>query len=282
MFFLTAVITGILISRIREREDMLHIREENNQTIYEIVRIIATYPSSSEIFKAVTARLGALLQGECKIISKQIDNGLILPEGESEKERAVAIWVYENNKSAGWSTDTLSGVKSLYIPLKGFRETVGVLNFRPANPQRFLLPEEQNMLYTVGQQLANYLERSFTEERERRLDYAKQVERIQRTILDSISVEFRTPLLDIEEKAEEMLHEKPSGDPEEFTKTIRHIEDSSKSLRHTVDNILNRTRLSTGFFALHKQLVSVQDLLNASVANLKKNPNWSQSAYRSC
>lgn len=269
VFFLTAVITGTLLSRIREREEMLRIREENNQAIYEIVRIIASYPSSSEIFTAVTARLDALLHGECKIIPKEIDNGLALTPGETEKERSVAIWVFENNKSAGWSTETLAGVSSLYIPLKGFKETVGVLKFHPHTQQRILLPEEQNLLYTVGQQLANYLERSFTEERERRNDYAKQVERIQRTILDSISVEFRGPLLEIEEKAEQMLQEKHTKDAPEFTKSIKRIEDSSKTLRHTVDNILARTRLRSSFFVIRKQWVSIQELLNACIANLK-------------
>lgn len=267
LFFASAAITGSLISRIRDREDMLRIREENNQAIYEIVRIIATYPNSEEIFKAVTQRLGTLLKGDCHIIPKEIDNGLVFDETEeNEKEQAVANWVFINNKTAGWSTETLAGVNNLYIPLHGFKETVGVMTYRPQNPASNLLPEQQNVLYTVGQQLANYLERFFAHERSRREDYFKQVEKIQKALFDSISVEFRHPLQEIEEAAEEIT-QKEGG---ELSKSIKQIEDSSKNLRHTVDNILAMSRLQSGFFALNKQLIGLDELISACLTNTKQ------------
>lgn len=267
VFFISAAITGSLISRIREREDMLRLREENSQAIYEIVRIIATYPDSGEIFKAVTQRLGTLLKGECRIIPKEIDNGLIFdPSEEDEKEQAVANWVFIHNKAAGWSTETLAGVNNLYIPLHGFKETVGVMTYRPQNPANNLLPEQQNMLYTVGQQLSNYIERSFVHERSRRDDYFRQVEKIQKALFDSISHEFRNPLMEIEEAAGEMTH-KRGGD---LSKSIKQIEESSKNLRHTVDNILTMSRLQSGFFVLNKQMIALSELVEACVSNTKQ------------
>lgn len=267
VFFISAAITGSLISRIREREDLLRLREENNQAIYEIVRIIATYPDSAEIFKAVTQRLGALLKGECLIIPKEIDGGLIFDGSEEdEKEKAVANWVFTSNKAAGWSTETLAGVNNLYIPLHGYNETVGVMTYRPQNPGTNLLPDQLNMLYTVGQQLANYLERTFVHERSRREEYFKQVEKIQKALFDSISIEFRHPLMEIEEAAGEITHKEGS----ELSKSIKQIEDSSKNLRHTVDNILAISRLQSGFFALNKQIVGLEELIEACLSNTKQ------------
>lgn len=271
IFFATAAITGSLISRIREREDMLRLREENNQAIYEIVRIIATYPDSSEIFKAVNQRLGALLKGDCHIIPKDLDDGLVFDKtDEDEKEQAVANWVFNNNKAAGWSTETLAGVKNLYIPLHGFKETVGVMTYRPENPSSNLLPDQQNMLYTVGQQLANFLERTFAHERASRSDYFKQVEKIQRALFDSISVEFRHPLMEIEEAAGEIIQESRERPGIELSKSIKQIEDSSKNLRHTVDNILAVSRLQSGFYALNKQIVGLDEVISACLINTKQ------------
>ena len=269
VFLFTALATGILIRRIRKREEILRKREENTLAIYEIVRIIATSPSSEEAIQSVTEKLGFLLNADARLILKSIDQGLVFENDEtlvkSEKEKAVANWVFENNKPAGWSTDTLSGVINLYIPLKGYKESVGVLVLHPKNARSALLPEEENFVFTAGQQLANYIERSFTEERSRRLEYSKQIEKVHRTILDSISVEFRSPLSHIEEAADDMKSKKGG----EIARSIRLIENSSLALRHTVDNILAMSKLSSGFFILNKVKASLQTLVEACLETLK-------------
>jgi len=270
-FLATALITGTLINRTRTREFMLRRREESTQAIYEIVRIIATYPSSQDIYEAITVRISSLLNGESHIILKHIDDGLQFKKAGTEldeKEQAVANWVFENDKSAGWSTDTLSGVNNLFIPLRGFRETVGVLTFKPGNPETNLSLEEQNLLYTIAHQLANYIERTFSEERTRRSEYAQKIEKVQSSILDSISQEFRTPLKEIEAAAEEIKKE-PSV-AKEMKKSIKLIEDSSMTLRHTVNNILTMSQLTSGFLALHKTLVRLQKIVETCLENTKK------------
>lgn len=273
-FILTALFSVILIRRIRHREDMLRRREENNQAIYEIVRIIATYPSTGDIFKAITSRLDILLNGETRIIIKSSRDGLDFTKYHAadldEKERAVANWVYNNNKSAGWSTETLSGVDYLFIPLKGYKETVGVLTFKPKSTKQGFLPEEQNLLYTVGQQLANYLERTFAEEKARKTEYDQQIEKVQRTILDTISLEFRNPLLEIEEAAEEIMAETQEATEKGLSRSVRLIEDSSKSLRHTFDNILAMSQLNSGFLTLQKKLTNLKRLIDSCLNNLKR------------
>ena len=67
---------------------------------------------------------------------------------------------FENGKEAGWSTPTLPLSQNLYIPLKGVKKVVGIIVYRPKNPNRLLTLEEKNFLYVVGQELANYIVRS--------------------------------------------------------------------------------------------------------------------------
>ena len=165
LYVLTAVSTGILSDRERTQKEMLTKREETAEALYEIVREIASNPSSQKIVGSVTSRLSLILKGSCEVLLKPPGSQLQLDAANAydAKEKATAKWVFENVKEAGWSTSTLPMSQHLFIPLKGRNLTVGVLAFRPTSNQP-LTTEEKNFLYTAGQQLAYYLERSYLEE----------------------------------------------------------------------------------------------------------------------
>lgn len=264
LFLITGTVTAILTSRARARQEMLLKREVSTQAIYEIVKEIATAPSTKHILTSIKERLGKVLNGTCELLIKQIDNGLIFesdsPLLQDEKERAVAEWVFENGKEAGWTTNTLPSAKSLYIPLKGFREIVGVLRFQP-KLNKELSPEELNFLYTVILQLSNYLERTFAEERERRKEQINQIEKIYESILNSISREFQRPLNNIQEGIKELKHEKVMHQEKMGTKSIRKIESSSKNLSRIVENITAMSKLSSSLIPSFKEPCDVKDLI---------------------
>jgi len=272
IYFLTAIITGILTTRIREREQLLRLREERTETLYNIVKEITTAPSTDQLLKRITDRLGSSFKGKCEIILKDLDNRLRFDRQSlivgDDKEKGVALWVFEQGKEAGWSTDTLPSVKNLYIPLKGYKEIMGVLAYHPEKP-RALLVDEINILYTVGQQLANYLERSFTEEKARREDYLHQIEKIHTTILDTVSKGLTQPVSSIQKVAEELQGEKALAENEFGARWIQEFQDSSEKLKRTVENVLVMSNLNTGFFALQKELHHVEDLIRACVEDLK-------------
>jgi len=174
LYFLTAVVAGIWTDRMRANKEMLEKREKSTQALYEIVRDIAGASSSKELLRSVKERLEMILDGTCEILIKRFNNALYFEDSpfllNDNKEKGVASWVFENGKEAGWSTTTLPEARNFCIPMKGFREVVGVMTFRPKTTPRALTIEEKNILYTVAQQLANYFERSFTEEKERQVE----------------------------------------------------------------------------------------------------------------
>jgi two-component system sensor histidine kinase KdpD len=168
LYILTAVFTSVLIDRARKNRQMLLMREVSAEVLYDIVRSITNSTSSKNAIQSVKEKVTAILPGKCNIIIKTPDNGLNFTADPTvvydEKEKAAAGWVFENGKEAGWSTTTLPMVKNLYLPLKGFDEIVGVLAYEPNNEVDISV-ERKNFLYTVGQQLANQIERSFREEK---------------------------------------------------------------------------------------------------------------------
>jgi two-component system, OmpR family, sensor histidine kinase KdpD len=272
LFFLAALITGELRERVRRRQQLLRKEEQSTQAIYEIVREISAAPTSAELFRAVKKRLGAILEGQCEILLHKEGEGLDFsatsPMLQDEKERAVANWVFENGKEAGWSTFTLPSVKNLYIPLKGFKEIVGVLAFHPF-ADKTLLPEERNFLYTVAQQLANFLERTFSEERERKNELIQQIEQIYAKVLQSISNELYGPLTIIQSAVVNFKEERVISENLQLAASLHNIEKTSESLMHIAENATAMAKLSGGEIPFEKASHPIEELIDTSVKKVQ-------------
>lgn len=272
LYFLTAIATGILVDRERENKKMLEKREESAQTLYDIVRKIAS-SSMDNSFKSVKVRLSKLFEGSFEIIIKKIDDGLPLEKPISlltnDKEINAAIWVFENGKEAGWSTDTLSMSQNLYLPLKGFHENVGVLVYYPKN-KKPLSPEEKNFLYTVCQQLANYIERTFNEERVAQNEQVKQIEKMRTSLLNRISIVFQQPLVISQNALKSLKSHQTERNPQDLSKQIVKIENSLEQLIEILGNISAMAQLSEGLVPLNKRPHKMQDLAYECCESLKK------------
>ncbi len=272
LFFFTALLAGILANRVKIRQELLVKKERSIQAIYEIVREISAAPTSEQLFKAVKEKLGAILQGSCEIISINPEGELTFESGSAvaldTKEKAVARWVLEQGKEAGWSTKTLPSVKYLYIPLKGYKENVGVLAFHPF-VDKYLLPEEANFLYTVSQQLAHFLERSRSEEKERTSQFFRQIETIYAKVLWSISDELYRPLKVIHDSLKECRDEEEAIQNVKLFALMNKIEQKSENLLHVAESARAMAKLSGGFIAFKKQMLDIATIIHAVHEEIK-------------
>jgi len=272
-YLLTALFTGVLTDRMKKNKEMLLKREASVRALYEIIRDIAAAPSTEQVTSSVKRRLGIALDGTCEIIIKRLDDGLSFESASDifpdDKEVAAASWVFENNKEAGWSTSTLPVTKHLYLPLRGFSETVGVLAYRP-NTKTELSPEEKNFLYTVGQQLANFLERSLEEEKERKIEQYDQIEKIYQTVLDRISNQFQSPLQSIQSAIVDLQATKLLKDHKVGTVALYCIESSSKELLRAIENATAMAKLSTGAVGLKRGKHNINELITVCCENATK------------
>ncbi len=264
LFFLVAIVTGFVVNREKKRHELLIKREQSTQAIYEIVREIATAPSSTILFAAVKEKLGSILKGTCDILLRK-NNSLLFEEdffNFDEKEKAVANWVFEHGKEAGWSTSTLPSAKHLYVPLKGFKETLGVLAYRPLI-EKPLLPEELNFLYTVGRQLAHYLERVFSEEQERKNKFHQQIEKIYEKVLLSISQELFRPLKTIQKALDDCKNVQKEIKNATLSSSFQKVERASESLLRITENASAMAKLSAGLVAFHKSTHAIHELIES-------------------
>lgn len=269
-YFLTAIITGILTDRAKKNKEMLVKREKSLEGLYEIVQEIATSPSLEHFLAKTKGKLSSILDGKCEIILKRADNGLIFDETSpifhNEKEQAAANWVLQNGKEAGWSTSTLPFAQNLYIPLKGTNEVVGVLAYRSKVDKEPSI-EESNFLYTICQQLANYLEKSLAAEKERKLEHHRQVEKIYQSILNLISNLFEGPVLTIQDAIKEVGYNEL---PNNKIAPLKRIEMSIESLSRILMNISAMVNLSAGLTPIQRRKNDIKALIRSCYERIKK------------
>jgi two-component system sensor histidine kinase KdpD len=168
MYIITSVITGYLTSKIRRDEKLLALREARTETMQRITLIIAGAKDRYACIRDVEKEIGLILPGKCQVIVKSdtaiFEEVLRQTITDNEKELAVAMLSYEKGELAGWSSDTLAFAKSLYLPLKGPSEAIGVLSFQPER-EEILSPDEQGFLLATANQLAIYLEKEILRDR---------------------------------------------------------------------------------------------------------------------
>jgi two-component system sensor histidine kinase KdpD len=182
----------------------------------------------------------------------------------------VAHWCFEHSKSAGWSTDTLSQSRALFLPLKGTAETVGVFVFQPNKKTRKLDLEKESLLFSIIRQLGVSIERHFLTKRLALSQRLKDSEELHQTLLNSISHEMRTPLTVVLGAAAELENIDQSSDPKHVREVASSLHEAGDRLNRVIENLLDMSRLNSGVLSLNLEWHDFNDLLSVVVKKLEK------------
>lgn len=119
-------------------------------------------------------------------------------------EEAVANWVFNNQKVAGYGTDTLMGAKGFYLPVLSQGRVLAVIGvlLSKENP---LTHENLNFLKLIASQLSLALERQYLVTEQQQIMLETEKEKMRSNLLRAISHDLRTPLTGILELAQLFL-----------------------------------------------------------------------------
>ncbi len=273
IYFFVAAISGTMTSRMHEKDLFLRKREETIQRLYEIELDIANSTNFQYLRLNVISRLENYFPGKFDILIKGSNNQLNMESQlsllKNEKEQSTAIWVYQNGKIAGWSTDTLPSAAGIYFPIKYAIATVGIIVYFP-RLDRLLSMDEMNFIQSVAQQLGIYLERYIFEERVLKQDYSTQIERMHQSIFHSINRSFYTPLEGILKINQQL--QKECGDQNICT-LANQMEKFISNFKFTIDNVIAISKLESGFVRMEKKKNSLNELIEQSCKELKSFTN---------
>jgi two-component system sensor histidine kinase KdpD len=272
-YFFVALTTGFLTNRIRLRERLIREREEKTSLMNHILQDISSSENKSEFISKVCLRTSKYFLGKTTVILKSKQGELQFEKNQAnnhldEREKAVALWTYKNQKNAGWSTETLGQARGLYIPLKGVSELIGVLIFRPERKINKLTVDQQELLLSIATQLGISIERHFLSHRLQEAQRLVDSELLHQTLLNSISHEMRTPLTAIMGVAS-TLDQKANTDFD-LREISDNLSDAGDRLNRVVENLLDMSRLSSGVLGLNLEWHDLTDLIGVVLKKLER------------
>lgn len=269
-YFAVASVAGFLAARIKRQENDLLQRERRANILYDYGRRLAEAKTPEEIAAIGIRSIETAFPSTVAITRVNTEGKLELrplkstEQDVSEKDLAVASWAFDNQKKAGWRTDTLSIARCLCIPLRGRSSIIGVLLLYPKE-SRSLSLDQENLIETISGHMATALERETFEAMSRKSEIYEKSEKLHQALLNSVSHELRTPLTSILGGATSLQNSGTFQDEDLRGKFLADIVAAAERLNHTVENLMDMSRVSSGVLKLNEQVFELNDFIRSSL-----------------
>jgi two-component system sensor histidine kinase KdpD len=270
MYFIIALVGGIMTSRVRNQERLTRERELRTNALYQITRELS-----------ITSGIDAVIRTSIKFIKKysKLDSSIILQGGNnlldklvrpensltlSDTELSIAEWSFQHSREAGRFTDTLPSTVYTFYPLIGSKLRLGVVVIKP---KKALSGDEETFWDAYRTQISNALEREFLNDIARRASVLDESDKLYKSLFNSISHELRIPVATIMGASDTLL----SGEFDKVTNMHLYVEinKASERLNRLIDNLLNMSRLESGMITPKLDWHDVHDLANKVIEVLK-------------
>jgi two-component system sensor histidine kinase KdpD len=253
-YFVIALVIGHLASQLREREQSERRREERATALYRLTRSLAASRDLDEALPKALALIKNFFQADATVWLRD-ESGLSQHPAStiagSSKDESVATWAFQKKQPAGRSTDTLPDAEALHLPLVTGDRAEGVLTVRIAAPPTI---EQRELLDAFAAQLALFVNKERALDESRAAQVARQSQKLQKTLFDSVSHELKTPLA-----AMTAALQQPQPDVAELQQAVRR-------LTRSVDHLLDATRLESGLLQPVREWCDPGDLLHEAIA----------------
>lgn len=277
IMLVVALITSALTLRIKAQMRYAVERVHRVEVLYEINKKLLAARGIENIVSIANEYLvkifnrsavfytlgsdGSLAGSFLKYPSEARASSLMLDE-----ERAVAHWVFTNQKHAGAGTDTLMGARGLYIPVVSQGKVLGVIGVSCV--EGLLDQGGRLFLSAITSQVAMALERQLLSDEQRKMTISSEKEKMRSNLLRAISHDLRTPLTGIWGASSTILEN--DLDISTRNKLIAHIREESQWLIRMVENLLSVTRINEDATSVIKTCEAVEEVVAEAVGRIRK------------
>ena len=239
----------------------LSIRLAGETRVFEAARAAATL--AEEVFGA---RVVMFLPEDGKLSFRRRTSDL-LPVPPSEE--SIAQWVFDHGHKAGLRTDAHPDATALYLPLRGARETFGVLAVLPDPQGRIFAPEQQQLLEVFASQTALAIERTMSQRAAEETRVHMQTEQMRSSLLSAMSHDLRTPLASITGAASTLRSQGDRLPLETKQELLESISDEAERLSRLVGNLLDMTRFESGGVELRRDLYPLEEIVGTVLQRME-------------
>lgn len=281
VMLLAALITSTMTMRVKEQAQRAAQKAYRTEVLLETSRKLQQAKGQSEIISETAQQLVKLLD-KTVIFYAAMDNTLsdpvVFPKDDwssdpelyiGKDERAVAEWVYKNNKRAGATTNTLSTAKCLYLAVRAKDEVFAVAGIAIEKEQPLEMFEKSLMIAMLGE-CALALEKERLNETQKQVSMKIQQEQLRANLLRAISHDLRTPLTSISGNAGVLMGNSILLSEEQKKSLYTDIYDDSMWLINLVENLLSITRIDNGAMSLTLQPELLEEVIAESMLHINR------------
>lgn len=282
IMLLAALITSSLTKRVKEQARQSAQKAYRTEVLLETNRKLQQATDQSDILSETARQIVKLLDRTVIFYSTR-DNTLSEPqvfpkEGSPVEpqaylgtdERAVAEWVYKNNKRAGATTNTLSAVKCLYLAVRGGNTVLAVAAIVMDKEAPLEAFEKSLMIAMLGE-CALALEKERLYETQKQISIQMQQEQLRGNLLRAISHDLRTPLTSISGNAGILRGNSLVLSEAQKQSLYTDIYDDSMWLINLVENLLSITRIDNGALNLHLHPELLEEVITEALLHINRN-----------
>lgn len=280
IFLLVGVVTGGLAGRVRDQSNAARARVKTMQSLYDVSRKLSGTVGLEDVLWVVVRQTAAAIKGQVVMLLRE-DEGpeagelairAAFPPDDTlqPSEWAAARWAFSRTEVAGWRTDTLPNAAYRFHPIRTPSGTIGAMGIAPSDRSRPLSAEEERALAALLDQGTLAIERAMLVSEAQRGEALAERERLQATLLSSISHDLRTPLASILGSATSLREYGNRMEQADRDDLILTIEEEARRLTRFVANLLDMTRVESGTLTLRRDWIEVSDIILAAVKRARK------------
>ncbi|MCU0379435.1 MAG: DUF4118 domain-containing protein [Bacteroidales bacterium] len=269
MFFIVALVNGILTSRVKRQERNARNREEKTLALYKLTRELLEATEITDIVIVAQQFLKKYFNVNPALLLWDEDGTMNIhyPDNDeqflSEADKRVAMWVFKNSMKAGRDTEEYSSSARTFYPLQSSLKCLGVIGMRL---KEALTPAEEQFLEACVTLVAGKFERELLSAKAKDAYILAESDKLYKTLFNSISHELRIPVATIMGATDTLLSEKY---PEQTRKRLySEMGKASVRLNRLIENLLNMSRLESGHLSSRPDWCDVHDLINKVVGTL--------------
>ena len=278
IMFLVAFLTGSLAIRLKNQAKQAARAAYRTKVLFDTNQLLQQSKDRNEIVSVISNQLLKLLgKGivfyladkekleEPHIFSATNES---LEMCTSDNEKAVAGWVFKNNKRAGATTETLSSAKCLYFAVRVNNTVYGVVGI--VMEEKPLDPFENSILLSILGECALALENEKNAREKEETAVLAKNEQLRANLLRAISHDLRTPLTSISGNASNLLSNGEFFDMDTKKQLYSDIYDDSTWLIGLVENLLAVTRIEEGRLNLNISQNLIDDVITEALHHINR------------
>jgi two-component system, OmpR family, sensor histidine kinase KdpD len=268
-----ALVISTQTARIRTQAAEAIAREARTETLYRLSRRLAGQASVFELTRVAAEYAEEVLGGHVVIFLPQ-DGRIDFRRRSSDRlpvakaEETAAQWAFEHGERAGCGTQITPGAAALYLPLKGVKETVGIMGV-VTNGRGPMASQQLQLLDVLASQTAMAIERTRSQHAAEAARMQMETEQMRSSLLSAVSHDLRTPLSSITGAASTLRAQGDKLEAETRQELLESIADEAERLSRLVSNLLDMTRLESGV-ELRRDFYPLEEIVGAALQRMER------------